>query len=198
VQRACAAAAFETRLIHPFVTKQYRQSVDPANKTDDRDLTAIHRATVTGCALLEPVRDQAWTELQLLVRHRRDLVRQGAAWNCQIRDHLEAALPGWLDGFDKPWESAIPWHLLDHFPTAADLRAAGLTTLGQSLRDAGIRFQRRTLQAVLAWAEQAAPGDPAAAPHRRLAQVLSRDRQQKTQEILALERALAGRLARTP
>jgi hypothetical protein len=60
-------------ILHPFVTKQYRQSVDSGNKTDDTDLTAIHRATVTGCALLEASRDQAWTTLQLLVRHRRDL-----------------------------------------------------------------------------------------------------------------------------
>src|SRR6266853_5296474 len=94
VQRTFAAAGFETRIVHPFVTKQYRQPVDPGNKTDDADLAAIHRATVTGCALLEATRDEAWTSLQLLVRHRRDLVCKGAALNCQIRDHLEAALPG--------------------------------------------------------------------------------------------------------
>src|SRR5437016_11861920 len=93
VQRTFAAAGFETRILHPFVTKQYRQPVDPGNKTDDTDLAAIHRATVTGCALLEATRDEAWTTLLLLIRQRRDLVRKGAALNCQIRDHLEAALP---------------------------------------------------------------------------------------------------------
>jgi transposase len=41
VQRAFAAAGFETRILHPFVTKQYRQPVDPGNKTDDTDLAAI-------------------------------------------------------------------------------------------------------------------------------------------------------------
>src|SRR5438132_6387135 len=91
VQRAFAAAGFETRILHPFVTKQYRQPVDPGNKTDDTDLAAIHRATVTGCALVEATRDEAWTTRQLLVRQRRDLVCKGAALNCQIRDHLEAA-----------------------------------------------------------------------------------------------------------
>ena len=129
VQRAFAAAGFETRILHPFVTKQYRQPVDPGNKTDDTDLAAIHRATVTGCALLEATRDEAWTTLQLLIRHRRDLVRKGAALNCQIREHLEAALPGFAACFDKLWESAVPWHLLHHFPTAEQLRAAGVTTL---------------------------------------------------------------------
>ena len=198
VQRTFAAAGFETRILHPFVTKQYRQPVDPGNKTDDTDLAAIHRATVTGCALLEATRDEAWTTLQLVIRHRRDLVRKGAALNCQIRDHLEAALPGFAACFDKLWESPIPWHLLQRFPTAALLRDAGLTTLCQSLRDAGLRFQQRTVQAVLDWAEQAAPGDVAAAQHHRIALALYGDRQRKTLEIQALEREIAGRLAQTP
>ena len=164
VQRAFAAAGFETRILHPFVTKQYRQPVDPGNKTDDTDLHAIHRATVTGCALLEATRDEAWTTLQLVIRHRRDLVKKGAALNCQIRDHLEAALPGYAACFDKFWESAIPWHLLRYFPTVEELRAAGLTTLCHSLRQAGIRFQQRTVQTVVDWAEQAAAGDDTRSP----------------------------------
>jgi transposase len=198
VQRAFVAAGFETRILHPFVTKQYRQPVDPGNKTDDTDLAAIHRATVTGCALLEATRDEAWTTLQLVIRHRRDLVRKGAALNCQIRDHLEAALPGYAACFDKLWESPIPWHLLRHYPGARSLHEAGVTTLCHSLRQAGIRFQRRTIQAVVDWAEQAAAGDVAAAQHQRIALALYDDRQRKTSEIQALEREIAGRLAQTP
>jgi transposase len=198
VQRTFAAAGFETRILHPFVTKQYRQPVDPGNKTDDTDLAAMHRATVTGCALVEAQRDEAWTTLLLLIRHRRDLVRKGAALNCQIRDHLEAALPGYAACFDKLWDSAIPWHLLRHFPTATLLREAGVTSLCRSLRQAGIRYQQRTVQAVLAWAEQAAPGDVAASQHHRIALALYDDRQRKTQEIQALEREIASRLVRTP
>jgi transposase len=158
----------------------------------------MHRATVTGCALLEATRDEAWTTLQLVIRHRRDLVGKGAALNCEIRDHLEAALPGYAACFDKLWESALPWHLLRHFPTAEQLRTAGVTSLCHSLRQAGIRFQRRTVQAVFDWAQQAAPGDVAAAQHRRIALALYDDRQRKTQEIQALEREIAGRLAQTP
>ena len=197
-QRTFAAAGFETRILHPFVTKQYRQPVDPGNKTEDADLAAIHRATVTGCALLEASRDEAWTTLQLLIRHRRDLVCKGAALNCQIRDHLEAALPGYAACFDKLWESPIPWHLLRHYPTAGQLRDAGLASLCQSLRQAGIRFQQRTVQAVVDWAEQAAPGDVAASQHLRIALALYDDRQRKTQEIQALEGDIAGRLVHTP
>jgi transposase len=198
IQRSFAAAGFETRIVHPFVTKQYRQPVDPGNKTDDTDLAALHRATITGCALLEASRDEAWTTLLLLVRQRRDLVRKGAALNCQIRDHLEAALPGFAACFDKFWDSKVPWHLLEHFPTAADLRAAGLTALCHSLQQAGIRFQQRTVHTVLDWASQAAPGDVAADQHRSIALAYYRDRQHKTQEIHALEADLAGRLVQTP
>lgn len=198
VQRTFAAAGFETRILHPFVTKHYRQPVDPGNKTDDTDLAAIHRATVTGCALLEAARDQAWTTLQLLIRHRRDLVRKGAALNCQIRDHLEAALPGFAACFDKLWDSPVPWHLLRHFPTAEQLRTAGLTAICHSLRQAGLRFQQRTVQTALAWADQAAPGDVAADQHLRFAWALFDDRTRKTQEIQALERDIAGQLVQTP
>jgi transposase len=198
VQRAFAAANFETRILHPFVTKQYRQPVDPGNKTDDADLAALHRATITGCALQEAPRDEAWTSLQLLVRRRRDLVRKGATLNCQIREHLDAALPGFAACFDKLWDSPIPWHLLQHFPTAAELQQAGVTALCHSLRQAGIRFQERTLETVVAWAAQAAPGDIAADLRRRIALDYYRDRHQKTQEIQALERDIANRLVLTP
>jgi transposase len=198
VQRAFSAAGFETRIVHPFTTKQYRQPVDPGHKTDDTDLAAIHRATVTGCALVEAARDEAWTSLQLLIRHRRDLVRKGAALNCQIRDHLEAALPGYAACFDQLWESAIPWHLLRHYGTAPQLHEAGVTALCQSLRQARIRFQQRTVQAVVDWAAQAAGGDIAAAQHRRIALALYDDRQRKSLEIQALERDIAARLVQTP
>jgi hypothetical protein len=107
-------------------------------------------------------------------------------------------LPGYAACFDKLWDSAVPWHLLRHFPTAEQLRAAGVTTLCHSLRQADIRFQQRTVQAVLGWAQQAAPGDVAASQHLRIALALYDDRQRKTLEIQALEREIAGRLAQTP
>jgi transposase len=198
VQRAFSAANFETRILHPFVTKQYRQSVDPGNKTDDTDLNAIHRATVTGCALLEPTRDEDWTKLQLLIRHRRDLVRKGAALNCQIREHLDAVLPGFAACFDKLWDSAIPWHLVHHFPSAERIHAAGVTALCHSLQQAGIRFQQRTIETVFEWAGQAAASDIAPDLHLRIVHTLHADRLQKSLEIQALEREIAGRLAATP
>ena len=43
-KRAFAKAGFETRVLHPFATKQYRVPADPGNKTDGTDLSAQHRA----------------------------------------------------------------------------------------------------------------------------------------------------------
>src|SRR5438309_11176412 len=71
VRDAYAAAGFETRIVHPFATKQFRQPADPGIKTDDADLAALHRAAVNGFALVEAMLDESWTTLQLLVRHRR-------------------------------------------------------------------------------------------------------------------------------
>ncbi len=197
-QRAFAAAGFEVRIVHPFATKQLRQPVDPNNKTDDADLAALHAAAVHGFALVEPARDEAWTTLQLLVRHRRDLVVKTTILSCQIREHLEAAFPGLAAGFGKLWDSACLWHLLRDFAGAPALLDAGSAGLSRSLRGAGIRFQHRTLGTLLDWAAQAAPADLAAAERRRIALALYDDRHRKTLEIQALEGTLAGRLVATP
>src|SRR5438046_10520161 len=66
------------------------------------------------------------------------------------------------------------------------------------LRQQGVRFQRPTLDTILVWAQRATPGDPLTELHRRLALAYDDDRLQKTQEIQALERDLARRLAQTP
>jgi transposase len=195
---AFAAAGFETRIVHPFATKQFRQPADPGNKTDDTDLLALFRAAVNGFALVEQGLDETWTTFQLLIRHRRDLVRKAAALQAQIREHLDAAFPGFAACFADLWDRNCAWHLLRSFATAADLHAAGLDALCRSLDDAGVRYQRRTLTTVLDWAAQAAPADLGAAAHRRCAWALDDDRTQKAREIQALERDIASALARTP
>jgi transposase len=197
-QRAFAAAGFEARIVHPFATKQFRQPADPGNKTDDTDLAALHRAAVSGFALVEPDRDEAWTTFQLQIRHRRELVRKSAALRTQIREHLEAAFPGFAANFADLWKRDCAWHLIRHFASAADMRAAGLGGLCQSLDAADIRYQRRTLETILGWADQAAAPDRAAAARRRFALALDGDRLQKAREIQAIERDIAAALAGTP
>lgn len=198
VKHAFAAAGFETRLVHPYTSKQFRQPANPDNKTDDTDLAAIHRAAVNGFALREPELPESWQRLQLLTRHRRSLVQKSSALRCQIRHHLDAALPGYAACFANLWERALAFPLVRHFGSAAALLAAGRDGLAAFLRQQGIRFQRRSLDTILEWAQAAAAPDSAADLHRRIALAYEDDRQRKTQEILALERDVAQLLAATP
>ena len=52
-QQLFAAHGHEVRLVHPFTSKQFRQTTDPGVKTDDTDLAAIDRAAVNGFGLTE-------------------------------------------------------------------------------------------------------------------------------------------------
>jgi len=197
-QRAFAAAGFEVRIVHPFATKQFRQASDPGIKTDDTDLAAIHLAAVNGFALIEPPCDDTWKELQLFIRHRRDLVFKTSALCAQIREHLEAALPGYAACFDNLWLRACAFPLVRALGSAEAMLQAGLPGLIEVLRQQHVRFHERTLKRVLVWAQKAAPSDQAAALHRRLALSLEDDRLRKDQEIQGLEREIASRLVRTP
>jgi transposase len=198
VKNAFAKAEFETRLVHPFTTKQFRQPADPDNKTDDTDLKAIHRAAVNGFALLEAAPQESWRQLQLFIRHRRDLVRKSSALACQIREHLDAALPGYAACFDKLWESEVAFRLVRQFGTAAALLEQGQTGLGEFLYQQKIRFQQRTLVTILTWAKNAAAPDIAAELHRQIALAYYDDHLRKSLEITTLEREIAHRLAQTP
>src|SRR6478609_8198635 len=100
VQRACETARFEVRLVHPLTSKQFRQPADPGNKTDDTDLAAIHRAAVNGFGLLIPPAEPDYARIQLLARHRRDLVDKAAALRCQVLEHLNMIMPRFASMFD--------------------------------------------------------------------------------------------------
>ena len=198
VKSAFAKADFETRLVHPFTTKQLRQPADPDNKTDDTDLKAIHRAAVNGFALLEAAPVESWRQLQLFIRHRRDLVRKSSALACQIREHLDAVLPGYAACFDKLWDSNVAFRLVRQFGSAQGMLDAGEIELGEFLYQQKVRFQQRTLTTVLTWAKSAAAPDVAADLHRQIALAYQDDHERKSLEILTLEREIAPRLAQTP
>jgi hypothetical protein len=106
VMRAFRDAGFETRLVHPFASTHYRAAEFGDLKTDDHDLVGIFRAAVNGFGLVEPVWDETYRNLQLLVRHRRDLVRKRAKVQTQFRSHLERCLPGYAALFpdDALWQ----------------------------------------------------------------------------------------------
>ncbi len=89
VQRAFRQARFETRLVHPFTAKQYRQPAAPGN-------------------MREPTWPDTYVTLQLLRRHRRDLVSKNTILCCQIREVLHAAMPGYAECFDRLWAAPRP------------------------------------------------------------------------------------------
>src|SRR5947208_2102362 len=126
VQHAFRQAGFETRLVHPFTSKQYRQPADPGNKTDDTDLAGICRATTHGFGLLEPPWPDDYLTIQLLRRHRRDLVDKNATLQCQIREVLHAAMPGYAECFCHLWDdSPAPLVFARHTTSAQAVAARG-------------------------------------------------------------------------
>jgi transposase len=198
-ERAFRAAGFDTRVVHPYTSKQFRQPADQDNKTDDTDLAAIVRAGVGGFALIEPEWTDDERELQLVVRQRRDLVEKCASLQCQAREHLDAALPGYAVCFDKLWESPVALPLARHCGSAAGIRALGHSGVVSFLRgEQHARFFDRTIDRVVTWATRAAAPDQAAARHAAIAWSINDDRTRKSLTIQALERDLASRVARTP
>ena len=154
-KRALAKAGFETRVVHPFATKQYRMPADPGNKTDETDLYAQHRAAVAGFGLCEFELESPYRQLQLRARHRRNLVEKAAALAIQIREHLHLAMPGYADLFDRLFERPTPLAIARRCDSSAMLLQLGQVGLSQYLRDNEIRHRARTIERVLAWAAQA-------------------------------------------
>ena len=198
-KRAFNRAGFETRVVHPFATKQYRMPADPGNKTDETDLFAQHRAAVAGFGLCEFELESPYRELQLRARHRRNFVVKAGSLACQIREHLHLAMPGFGTLFD---------HLLDHRSAMAIARRCdspakviefGHARLSQHLREKKIRNQPRTIDKILAWASQASHDHIQDGPlHHAIWTDLDDLYQHFQRKITALERELAGDLVQTP
>jgi transposase len=199
VQQAFRQAGFDTRLVHPFTSKQYRQPADPGHKTDDTDLAAIWRAATHGFGLLEPTWPDDYAALQLLRRHRRDLVDKAAILQCQIREVLHAAMPGYAECFCHLWDdSPAPLLFARHTTSAAAVRQAGRPGLQRIAEQAGLHCRQATFDKLLAWAEQAPPDAGHTDDRRRILVSLDDDRLAKGREILGLERQLAHLVVATP
>ena len=197
-------AGFETRLVHPFASSHYRTPESGSIKTDDNDLIAIFRAGINGFGLIENIRDECHQSLQLLARHRRDLVRKRSKLQCQIRHHLQRCLPGYAalfpttDLWDHPIGLMVLRFIAEHGGTHHALLQAGVPGVSKWLKEQRCAFQSRSVERIVAWAGDAATGDPMAPILTRIWQELLVDWNQKTGQIVQLERELAGLLARTP
>jgi transposase len=200
VQRAFRRAGSETRLVHPFASRHYRVPAHADNKTDDHDLEGIFRAAVNGFGLLEPVWAETYLRLQLLARHRRDLVDKRAKLQCQIRQYLERCLPGYAALFpgDDLWAHAAPMTIARCGGSAEAIGKAGVAGMRRWLDDAGVRAQSRTIDRVGAWAANAAEADPLLAPLTDVWRALEDDWLAKTRQIDGVERELAEILVQTP
>lgn len=198
VKRAFAAAGFETRIVHPFAVKQYRLPADPGNKTDHTDLFAQHRAVISGFGLTEPVLDEIHRTLRILIRHRRELVRKNSALCCQIKEHLQLAMPGYAALFQNLWSHASALILARCTGTPQAVLAAGSVKLAAELRERKIACQPQTLDKVLAWAREAPAPDPDAILFQRVWTDLDDLRTAQELRIVRLETDIAARLVRTP
>ena len=197
-KRAFAKAKFDTRLVHPFATKQFRLPADPGDKTDAHDLAAIHRAATQGFGLIEQTLEEPYVSLRMLARHRRDLVQKVTALSCQIREHLDLAMPGYAACFSDFWGSSVALCVARATGTPANLLALERLGLTQLLRREKCLFQSPTLDKLLAWARQAAAPDVDAALRQRLWTELDDARQQLLRQIARLEGDLAELLVKTP
>jgi transposase len=198
VQRAFATAGFEVRIVHPLTTKQFRLPADPGNKTDDTDLIAIHRAAANGFALREPAADPTLGELQLLARHRRELVRKNATLRNQIHAQLDALLPGLSAAVGNIFEHEPALTIARHVRCASEIVALGTDGLAKLLDAAHLRYYRPSLAKVLAWAQAAPEAGEFLDVHRKIFLSLDDDRRARLRAILTLERDMAARLVRTP
>jgi transposase len=195
-QRAFAAGGFDVRTVHPLISKHFRQLSDPGVKTDDKDLAGICLGAINGFALAEPKVDLLWRQLQLLTRHRRDLVRKASTLCCQIKEHLESALPGYAACFPTFWDNRAALTLALRMGLA-ELQRTSRAKLKAMLDKANIRYRDCTLDHVIQWAANAGEPDLAALYHQQIAAELESDRQQKERQIQQLERQIASLLVRT-
>lgn len=200
VQRAFRQAGSETRLVHPFASQHYRLPAHGDNKTDDHDLEGIFRAAVNGFGLVEPVWDTTYLRLQLLARHRRDLVKKRARVQVQLREYLERCLPGYAALFpdDDLWTRPVALAIARRAGSAAAIRQAGVGGVRRWIGDAELRVQARTVERLVAWSANAAEPDPLAMDLARVWHALHDDWQAKTAQITQVERDLAEILVQTP
>src|SRR5438552_3616636 len=160
VQQACKQADFDTRLVHPFTSKQFRQPADPHNKTDDTDLAAIFRAATNGFGLVEPVLPEDYQQLQLLIRHRRDLVHKSSKLCCQVRELLHALMPGYAECFSNVWESLLALPLARLTGSAERVGQGDGEQLLRLVVGHQLTARRDSLRKILAWAQSAPPAHP--------------------------------------
>ncbi len=200
VQVALRKAGVDTRIVHPFASKHFRKPLHPDNKTDDNDLEAIFHAAINGYGLATLPVDDTHKSLLALTRHRRNLVKQRARLQIQIRTLMHQSMPGFADLFedDKLFNRSIAMPIAMKFSSAQAINKVGTVGMAKFLKQQKIRFQTPTLDRIAAWATLAAdPSDLAemlTGQWKQLATV----REMLTEQIDLTEREMAKFLVKTP
>ena len=197
VKRACVSNQFDTRIVHPLTTKQYRLPADPGNKTDDTDLFAIHRATTNGFGLIELPLDEIHGPRRLLARYRRSLVRKNASLRNQIIALLDVILPGYTGIFNDVFNNQAALSIARSVPSASKVRALGSEGLAQILTELNVRSQRRTLKKILDWANGIDSTTEYSEMYHTILVHLDDERCGRLQHIAKLEQEMASFLVRT-
>jgi len=200
IQAAFRKAGFDTRIVHPFASKHYRKPLHPDIKTDDNDLEAIFHAAINGYGLAILPVDKTYKSLQALTRHRRNLVKQRARLQVQVRVLMHQTMPGFADLFldDKLFNKSIAMPIAKKYSSAAAIASAGVEGMASYLKKQKTRFQRRTLERIAAWTttavDSAILSEMLTDQWKQLAEV----RQMLTRQIEQTEREMARFLAKTP
>ena len=196
VKRAFSSQSFDTRIVHPLTTKQYRLPADPGNKTDDTDLFAIHRATTNGFGLIELPLDEIHGPLRLLARYRRSLVRKNASF--AIRS-LRFLMFFCRDIPDLQRRLQQPGGTLHRPQCAVGLEGSRLGSegLAQILKELKVRYQRRTLKKILDWANGIDSTTEYSEMYYTILVHLDDERCGRLQQIAKLEQEMASFLVRT-
>lgn len=200
VQRAFRKAGFDTRIVHPFASSHYRRPLHPGEKTDDHDLEAIFHAAANGYGLATLPVGEVYQSLQAVSRHRHNLVKQRSRLMVQMRRLLHQTMPGFADLFDddKLFHKSIALPVVLQFSSAEAIRQAGVAGIESHLAKANVRFQTRTIERIVAWADIAAEPSELALIHTRQWQQLNGVRELLDGHVAAAEREMAEFLAKTP
>src|SRR5262249_38717667 len=136
--------------------------------------------------------------LQLLARHRRDLVEKAVALRCQIHERLQSMMPGYAKCFADLFDCRIPLRVAREFGSAAAIVQAGVSGVIEGLRRADTRVHLPTLEKIVAWAGSAPAAEDGSDLHLKIFSTLDDDRLSKAHAVRATERERAGSLVRTP
>jgi transposase len=196
--RAFTTAGYDTRVVHPSISRHFREAATYDNKTDDTDLEGICRSAINGFGLQEQGWDPVYSSLQFWARCRRDLVAKTTLLRCQILEHLEACLPGYSRCFENVFKTKIALLVLRRFATPQAIVQAGLPGLTQLARLGRVQVHRRTLARILGWAQNAPAPDGRAPLFQHLVCALNDDRIAKEKQIRSIEQELVSHLVQTP